>query len=96
MPLDPCFEQALRSSEPVVQLRSLAMRLSSEGRDHGAILDLFEQARRQLREDDRESDEDAVMDVMDDLVGWCGPHMKLSPSPGEHRREPAPPPAATR
>jgi hypothetical protein len=31
-----------------------------------------------LREAGREKDEDAVMDVMDFLVGWCSPHMRLS------------------
>jgi hypothetical protein len=77
MPLDDRFEQALRSAEPVERLRSLALRLASEGYDRDAIIDVFEKARQQLRSDDRESDEDAVMDVMDFVVGWCSPHMKL-------------------
>jgi hypothetical protein len=32
-----------------------------------------------LRQADREADEDAITDVMDFLVGWCSPHMKLPP-----------------
>jgi hypothetical protein len=30
-----------------------------------------------LRQAGREADEDMVMDVMDFLMGWCSPHMKL-------------------
>ena len=40
---------------------------------------LVERARQQLRQADRETEEDAVMDAMDFLVGWCSPHMKLPP-----------------
>ena len=78
MPIDPCFEEALRSTEPIHQLRSLALNLSSQGQDRAAILAVFEDARRQLRSDDREADEDAVMDVMDFLTGWCSPHRTLN------------------
>src|SRR3954451_16165613 len=77
MPLDDCFEQALGSAEPVEQLRSLALRLRSEGYDQDRLISVFENARQELRSEDRESDEDAVMDVMDFIVGWCSPHMKL-------------------
>lgn len=73
------IELALRSDEPVNQLRSLAIRLASDGLDRDAILEVFENSRRELRSAHRESDEDVVMDVMDFLVGWCSPHMKLSP-----------------
>jgi hypothetical protein len=50
-----------------------------EGKDQPAVLAAFEQARQALRGAGRERDEDAVMDVMDCLVGWCGPHMRLPP-----------------
>lgn len=73
------LEQALRLPEPVSQLRSLALRLFSEGQDRAQVLERFEAARQQLRQAGREADEDAVMDVMDFLVGWCSPHMKLPP-----------------
>ena len=80
MPLDECFERALRSPEPTNRLRSLALNLSAEGHSHDAILETFEKARQELRAADREADEDAVMDVMDILVGWCSPHMKCPPT----------------
>ncbi len=75
------IEQALRSKEPVSELRSLAQRLLSQGQDQAAILALFERVRQRLRQESREADEDAVMDVMDFLTGWCSPHMKLFQNP---------------
>jgi hypothetical protein len=39
-------------------------------------------ARQQLRQAASEAEEDTVMDVMDFLVGWCNPHMKLPPPEG--------------
>ena len=41
------------------------------------VVEHFEEARQRLREADREAEEDVVMNVMDCLVGWCSPHMKL-------------------
>ena len=48
-----------------------------DGQTREAVLDLFEHARQQLRQANREAEEDAVMDVMDFLVGWCSPQMRL-------------------
>jgi hypothetical protein len=81
-PLDDCFEQALRSAQPVDQLWDLATRLSSQGYNRETILAVFEDKRQRLRSDDREADEDAVMDMMDLITGWCSPHRKL-PVDGE-------------
>jgi hypothetical protein len=75
------LEQALRSSEPVSELRALAVRLFAEGQTNEAVL-AFEAARQRLWEEQREADEEAVMEGMDFLVGWCAPHMKLpDPAP---------------
>lgn len=77
MTLDNRFEKALGSSNSVKALRSLVLELSMAGFDKTAILEIFEQQRQRLRTANRESAEDAVMDVMDFLVGWCSSHMKL-------------------
>jgi len=77
--IDERIEQALTSREPVKELRDLVVHLVADDQTREAILELFERARQQLRLADREGDEDAVMDVMDFLVGWCSPHMKLPP-----------------
>jgi hypothetical protein len=76
--LDKPFERALKSQQPVLTLRSLALDLLKQGHDQPTVLAMFEKARQFLREAGREKDEDAVMDVMDFLVGWCSPHMRLS------------------
>jgi hypothetical protein len=55
----------------------LALQLSAQGVPTAAIIDRFEATRQQLRSVDREADEDAVMDVLDCLMGWCHPEMKL-------------------
>ncbi len=70
-PLKNTSKPPLRSTDPLESLRSLALRLSAQGQGHAAILAKFEDAREQLREAGRESDEDAVMDAIDCLVGWC-------------------------
>lgn len=77
--IDKRIQQALSSSEPVNDLRNWVLHLLADGQTREAILEVLERARQQLRQADRESDEDAVMDVMDFLVGWCSPHMKLPP-----------------
>jgi hypothetical protein len=77
MPLEECFEEALLSTEPLRELRSLALSLSSQGQDKTAILAKFAEALQQLREANRESDENVVMDVMDCLAGWCSPEMRI-------------------
>ena len=80
--IDPAFELALRSAEPVAQLRQLATDELSKGRTHEEVLARFEQARQVLRAADREDDEDVIMDVMDALAGWCSPHRKITPPAG--------------
>jgi hypothetical protein len=77
--MDHRIERALRSTEPVNELRALVLSLMAEGQSQHAILQLFEGVRQELRQADREANVDAVTDVMDLLVGWCSPHMKLPP-----------------
>ncbi len=82
MKLDESIDEALRSPEPIRNLRSIAVEHFSRGTERSAVLAVFENARQELRRAGREADEDAVMDVMDFLVGWCSPHMKLEPEKG--------------
>jgi hypothetical protein len=77
MTLRDQVESALKSPEPVLELRDLAAGMLRTGRTHDDVLANFEAVRSQLRNADREADEDAVMDVMDFIIGWCSPHMKL-------------------
>jgi hypothetical protein len=82
MALDGRFEAALTSSDRVGELRRLAQQLLDEGSHPDAVFGKFEQARQSLRLADREEDEEAVMDVMDFLSGWCSPHMRIRGSSG--------------
>jgi hypothetical protein len=77
MTVDARFETALRSSDPVNELRRLAQRLLDDGSDLAVVRNAFERVRQQLRAAEREQDEDAVMDVLDFLTGWCSPHVSL-------------------
>jgi len=62
----------------VLPLRDFARELVvARGYTYEEVLDVFESVRAELREDDDEVREDAVMDVMDFIDGWCSPHMKL-------------------
>jgi len=79
MTFEESLERALRSRTPGSELRSLAEAFLARGEDQSAVLQRFEKARQQLRQAGREADEDAVMDVMDCLVGWCSSHAKLAP-----------------
>jgi len=90
MMVDECFEQALRSPHRLAALRSLAMQCLSQGQDKAAVFERFEKVRQALRLAKREQDEDAVMEVMDFLVGWCSPHMQLPPDPTGQPPNPSP------
>jgi hypothetical protein len=77
--MDHRIERALRSTEPVNELRALVLSLMAEGQSRDAILQLCEGARQELRQADRAADEDAVTDVMEFLLGWRSPHVTLPP-----------------
>jgi hypothetical protein len=78
MPMDSRIQEALAGPDSLNQLRLLVKKLQSEGLSNDSILQSFEQARQHLREQGREQDENVVMELMDFLVGWCSPHMKLA------------------
>jgi hypothetical protein len=74
-------EKALESPDPFKELRHLAIQLLSTGQDQAGVLAVFEKARQELRQANRGEDEDVIMEVMDCLVGWCSPSLKLPPDP---------------
>ncbi len=74
------FEKALHAPDPVDSLRTLVLELSVEGYSKARIIELFEEWLAYLQKfPEREADADAVRDVLDFLLGWCSPHMKLLP-----------------
>jgi signal recognition particle receptor subunit beta len=75
------FEQALRSREPVDALIAIVKELVRQGQSKEQVRELLSQFLTHLQEnaEPREADEDAVMDVLDFVDGWCSPHAKLFP-----------------
>jgi hypothetical protein len=65
------------SARLVFTLRDFAHEVLVQGYPREQLLDDFEAVRSELREDDEEAREDAVMDVMDFLYGWSSRHSKL-------------------
>lgn len=74
---DAELEAALKHAQPYQQLRALVLALKSQGQNQRQVYDVFEKFRAQLREADREADEDFVMETMNDIIGWCAPHQCL-------------------
>lgn len=73
------FELALHASVPVTALRTVVLELAADGiekPDIAARLEKFLLDRR-LSHEHSESDEDAVLDVLDALAGWCHPAAQL-------------------
>lgn len=76
---------ALRSAQPGTALRALIADLGREGRGNAEIIELLENlvAERRTRADFREEHEEAILDVLDALRGWCHPAAKLLPKKSE-------------
>lgn len=71
------LEDALKTQDKHQGLVACVNELLAGRYNEGQVLGILEAFREHLREQDRESDEDAVMDVMDRLVGWCAPQAIL-------------------
>jgi hypothetical protein len=58
-------------------LRDVARDALAQGYEKDALIEDFESVRARLDEQGEEEREDAVMEVMEFLYGWCSPHMKV-------------------
>ena len=71
-------EAALRSDRPRAALRSTMKMLLDRGGYTGSdLLGVLEEVRERLHQQGRREDEEVVLDVMDLLDGWAGPHAVL-------------------
>jgi hypothetical protein len=68
--------QATTSEKPFLALYTLAEKLRDEGFTQAELFALYDEYRT-LGEEGNETSYNAVLDVMDCIVGWCAPHFKL-------------------
>jgi hypothetical protein len=71
------IDVALIAAEPGLALRNTVKEWLNAGVEREVVLQRLEGARQRLRDENREEDEDVVMDVMDLLLGWSGPDARL-------------------
>ena len=74
MSLADQFEQALSAQEPTAYLREVVRCLLAQGYEREAVVAELESCRHVLQQGRRAGDEDIVLEVMDFIDGWCGPH----------------------
>jgi hypothetical protein len=74
---DRVFGEALRSAEPMWELRGVVRGLLAQGYNRDELLEDLTRLHFDLRAAGREDDEDVVLEVMDFLVGWSSTQMKL-------------------
>lgn len=72
------FNQALKSPQAMWSLREAVQYLLTQKRTREAVLAELEDFQALLQKEEREEDEDVVLEVMDFLTGWCSPQMALS------------------
>lgn len=67
-----------RSGEFLPRVRNLAIRLvRGRGYPREELIEIFEVYRTVLRDRDQEDLEDDLLDVMDQLGGWCAEHSRI-------------------
>jgi len=73
------MSDVLQYEDSVARLRDIVMRrLEVEKLSRERVLGQLEDLRSALDDEDRIVEEEAVMTVMDQLVGWCYPRWSLS------------------
>ena len=71
------LEQSLGGPDPVGGLIRAVQALLAAGYDRRRLEAELTELMLDLRAAGREREEDVVLEVLDDLVGWCSPHVKL-------------------
>ncbi len=71
------LRESAKAHKNALQLRKLAAELIDSGTSREQILSDLELLTREFRSAANNEAEDAVTDVMDFVVGWCAPNMRL-------------------
>lgn len=61
-----------------LELRQLSRLLLYEGYSKKDLMEAFERVRTTLQERGQEDEEDTLLEVMDDLYGWCAPNSQIN------------------
>jgi hypothetical protein len=71
------IDALLASKDPFGALHGAVRDRVSSGAPRDKMLDVLDDTRRRLTKVHRETDSETVADVMDCLVGWCGPSARI-------------------
>lgn len=71
------LREALDTPEATLKVRDLDRSEFEDGVSRSEVLDQLESLRIELRGAGPEAAEDVVLDVMDFVGGWSGPHMRV-------------------
>jgi len=71
------LENALRVENPFTALRAYLQSLVHTGYPREQLVQELMAYSSKLRAEDREADDDLILDMIDFLVGWCSSHMKI-------------------
>ncbi|MGA2826410.1 MAG: hypothetical protein ABSF03_09835, partial [Streptosporangiaceae bacterium] len=71
------LEQALGELRREDALLAVVKERLRSGQTNDQVLDALKSFRAQLVRDNRDEDEDLVLEVMDFVAGWASPHMQL-------------------
>lgn len=71
------LRECASSRAPERSLNDAVARMIAAGVDRSLVLADLHALRAELRALKDEEGEDAVLDVMDRVIGWCSPHMRL-------------------
>lgn len=71
------WAEALIADDPVGALRAVVVDLLKAGAERDGVRDELHRYAIALADEGRESEYEASLDVLDLLVGWCGPHARI-------------------
>ena len=71
------LKSGIRSKQDTRALREIVVSLFDAGVTQESLLDGLKHLRKEFREAGDDEAEDAILEVMDYVVGWCSPHMRI-------------------
>ncbi len=73
------IEEILLDKQAETRLNEMAKEMARAGASQDEVYRLFDSFRSGLCNAGREKEEDLIMNVMDNITGWCGSHNKIFP-----------------